>query len=228
MENSPVAITRYCDLLRRQKRPGNRIGGIVLNANPFTLGHRFLVETRRLGLRLAPCVCRREDASVFSYADRFALVAAGVKDIEQAHAPSGLRLHHLARDLPRLFSEGEGNYRSKLGGNRLAPVSRVHRAGARHYASLCRDRAVRSGDQQLQRRHEVLAARRGIERQPHYRRRSTASLGQWHADFSVQSEKAPGAGRFRAIQTSGAEHHAGISGDAVSAAEPSGAGVERT
>ena len=44
MENSPIAITTYCNLLRRQKKPGNRIGCCVLNANPFTLGHRFLVE----------------------------------------------------------------------------------------------------------------------------------------------------------------------------------------
>ena len=44
MENSPTAIETYCGSLREQRRPGNAIGGIVLNANPFTLGHRYLVE----------------------------------------------------------------------------------------------------------------------------------------------------------------------------------------
>ncbi|MGY2939534.1 [citrate (pro-3S)-lyase] ligase [Bradyrhizobium sp. GM6.1] len=44
MENSPVAIQRYCETLRGQRQPGRKIGAIVLNANPFTLGHRYLVE----------------------------------------------------------------------------------------------------------------------------------------------------------------------------------------
>ena len=41
MENSPVGIHRYCRQLRGQHlvTAGN-IGGIVMNANPFTLGHQ--------------------------------------------------------------------------------------------------------------------------------------------------------------------------------------------
>jgi [citrate (pro-3S)-lyase] ligase len=81
MENSPVAIERYRDLLRHQKRPGARIGCIVLNANPFTLGHRCLVETAAAGCDWLHVFVVREDASEFSYGDRFSLVAEGVKDI---------------------------------------------------------------------------------------------------------------------------------------------------
>ena len=82
MENSPVAIERYCDSLRAQRRPGGKIGGIVLNANPFTLGHRYLVERAARVCDWLHVFVVKEDASLFSYADRFALVAAGVKGID--------------------------------------------------------------------------------------------------------------------------------------------------
>ena len=81
MENSPVAIEKYCDRLREQRHPGQNIGGVVLNANPFTLGHRYLVEQAAAECDWLHLFVVREDASLFSYADRLALVAAGVKHI---------------------------------------------------------------------------------------------------------------------------------------------------
>lgn len=81
MENSPVGIKTYCDKLRQQRRPGKKIGGIVLNANPFTLGHRYLVEKAARECDWLHVFVVGEDASVFSYADRFELVAKGVNDI---------------------------------------------------------------------------------------------------------------------------------------------------
>jgi [citrate (pro-3S)-lyase] ligase len=81
MENSPVAIKQYCDTLGAERRPGMKIGGIVLNANPFTLGHQHLVETAARECDGLHVFVVREDASLFSYADRFALVAAGVQHI---------------------------------------------------------------------------------------------------------------------------------------------------
>ncbi len=82
MENSPVAIGRYCDSLRAQRRPGRKVGGIVLNANPFTLGHRYLVEQAARACDWLHVFVVKEDAWSFSYADRFALVAAGVKGLD--------------------------------------------------------------------------------------------------------------------------------------------------
>jgi len=92
MENTPVGIRAYCDRLRAQRpaglRPDARIGGIVINANPFTLGHQYLV-------RLAAAQCDwlhlfvvSEDVSFVSYRDRYALVEQGVRGIER------LTLHH--------------------------------------------------------------------------------------------------------------------------------------
>ena len=44
MENTPQGIQRYCRALKCQRKAGKKIGAIVMNANPFTLGHRHLVE----------------------------------------------------------------------------------------------------------------------------------------------------------------------------------------
>ncbi|HTO64471.1 MAG TPA: [citrate (pro-3S)-lyase] ligase [Bradyrhizobium sp.] len=81
MENSPVAIKIYCDRLRKQRRQGRQIGAIVLNANPFTLGHRYLVEQAAAACDWLHVFVVKEDASLFSYDARFALVAAGVEHI---------------------------------------------------------------------------------------------------------------------------------------------------
>jgi [citrate (pro-3S)-lyase] ligase len=81
MENSPVAMARYCEGLRTERRPGKKIGGIVLNANPFTLGHRYLLEQASRASDWLHVFVVKEDASQLSYADRYDLVAAGAKGI---------------------------------------------------------------------------------------------------------------------------------------------------
>jgi [citrate (pro-3S)-lyase] ligase len=89
MENSPVAMQKYCETLRGQRQPGRRIGAIVLNANPFTQGHRYLVERAAKECDWVHVFAVREDASSFSYSDRLALVAAGTKDIGNLTAHPG-------------------------------------------------------------------------------------------------------------------------------------------
>ncbi|MEG9436023.1 [citrate (pro-3S)-lyase] ligase [Edaphobacter sp. HDX4] len=81
MENSPLALQRYCDSLRSQRVAGERIGCAVLNANPFTLGHQYLLERAAAECDWLHVFVVKEDASTFSYADRFAMVADGVKKI---------------------------------------------------------------------------------------------------------------------------------------------------
>lgn len=44
LENSARRIHQYMQQLALLRQPGKRIGSIVMNANPFTLGHRYLVE----------------------------------------------------------------------------------------------------------------------------------------------------------------------------------------
>ncbi len=61
-------------------QPG-RIGAIVMNANPFTAGHRYLVETAAKECELVHVFVVSEDKSYFSFAERWKRVTEGVADI---------------------------------------------------------------------------------------------------------------------------------------------------
>ena len=108
MENSPVAIERYCDGLRQQRRPGTKIGGIVLNANPFTLGHRYLVDQAARACDWLHVFVVKEDASMFAYADRYALVAAGVKGIDNLTLHPGSDYIISRATFPNYFLKDKG------------------------------------------------------------------------------------------------------------------------
>lgn len=67
-----------------------RIGSIVMNCNPFTLGHRWLIE-RALGkVDFLILFVVEEDSSDFSFAERMAMVREGTGDLERVMVvPSG-------------------------------------------------------------------------------------------------------------------------------------------
>jgi [citrate (pro-3S)-lyase] ligase len=81
MENGR-GLEEYCDYLR-----GHRASGvIVMNANPFTLGHRYLVEQASLsfrapeGRRNLTIIPVKEDASRFPYSERLEMIRTGSGD----------------------------------------------------------------------------------------------------------------------------------------------------
>ena len=83
MENGVKGIGNYCDYLRRMR--GDRPDGaaaIVMNANPFTLGHRYLVEQAAKEVSTLYVIAVREDRSSFSYAERLAMIQAGCKGLD--------------------------------------------------------------------------------------------------------------------------------------------------
>lgn len=59
-----------------------RIGAIVMNANPFTLGHRYLVEQAAANCHHLIIFVVEEDKSIFSFDDRLKLVEDGTADLE--------------------------------------------------------------------------------------------------------------------------------------------------
>lgn len=44
MENSATRLERYASYLTTLRQAGSKIGCIVMNANPFTHGHRYLIQ----------------------------------------------------------------------------------------------------------------------------------------------------------------------------------------
>ena len=90
MENGMKGIGRYTDYLRRTR--GDRPDGaaaIVMNANPFTRGHRYLVEQAANGASTLYVIAVREDRSTFSYAERLAMIQAGCKGLDNVVVVEG-------------------------------------------------------------------------------------------------------------------------------------------
>ena len=79
------------------------IGTIVMNANPFTLGHRFLVEQSSELVERLYVVVVREDCSMFSYSERKAMVSQGVRDIGNVVVVDGSDYAVSAATFPTYF-----------------------------------------------------------------------------------------------------------------------------
>ena len=76
-------LADYCAYLRAHRASGV----IIMNANPFTLGHRYLVEQASLsfrapeGRRNLTIIPVKEDASRFPYTERLAMIRTGCGDL---------------------------------------------------------------------------------------------------------------------------------------------------
>lgn len=64
-------------------------GCIVMNCNPFTLGHRYLVESASRMVEHLFVIVVREDRSAFSYQERMAMVTAGTADLKNVTVCDG-------------------------------------------------------------------------------------------------------------------------------------------
>ena len=66
-----------------------RGGVVVMNCNPFTLGHRYLIEQAAKQVERLYVMVVREDCSLFAYTERKAMVKQGVADIENVSVIDG-------------------------------------------------------------------------------------------------------------------------------------------
>lgn len=66
-----------------------RRGVIVMNCNPFTLGHRYLIEQAAKQVERLFVMVVREDCSLFAYAERKAMVEQGVAHLENVMVIDG-------------------------------------------------------------------------------------------------------------------------------------------
>ena len=64
-------------------------GVVVMNCNPFTLGHRYLIEQAAKQVKRLYVMVVREDCSLFAYTERKAMVEQGVADIKNVTVIDG-------------------------------------------------------------------------------------------------------------------------------------------
>ena len=83
MENRRDGFSKYCENLKENAREGGKIAGIVMNANPFTNGHKYLVEYAAKENDVVHLFVLSEEAGPIPFAVRKKLVKAGV-----AHLPN--------------------------------------------------------------------------------------------------------------------------------------------
>ncbi len=84
LENKRNGIKSYCDELIEEspKSDFKNIASVVVNANPFTLGHRYLIEKASIENDLVHVFVLWEDKSYFSNVDRYNMVKEGTKDLK--------------------------------------------------------------------------------------------------------------------------------------------------
>ena len=89
MENRRTGFSDYLKRLQREtsafleseKEQDAKIGAVIMNANPFTLGHRYLVEQAAAAVDLLHVFVVSEDASLVPFSVRRQLVAEGCADL---------------------------------------------------------------------------------------------------------------------------------------------------
>lgn len=85
-------LVNYIDTIKQFKRgdESNVNGSIVMNCNPFTLGHRYLIEYAASRVSTLYIFVVEENRSYFPFEDRLMLVKQGTKDIPNVVVlPSG-------------------------------------------------------------------------------------------------------------------------------------------
>lgn len=75
----------YIARLMENKPSGKDNGAIVMNCNPFTLGHRYLIESAAAAVDELYIFVVEEDRSYFPFEDRFELVKKGTEDLKNVH-----------------------------------------------------------------------------------------------------------------------------------------------
>lgn len=88
---TPDELRKYKDMLLAHKvNTTGEIGAIVMNCNPFTLGHQYLIETAAGMVSHLYIFVVEEDKSIFPFADRIELVRKGTVHLKNVTVlPSG-------------------------------------------------------------------------------------------------------------------------------------------
>jgi [citrate (pro-3S)-lyase] ligase len=108
LENSKHRLHDYCEQLSEFKKSGKKIGSIVMNANPFTNGHRHLVEHASKTCDWVHLFVVKEDRSFFSYHDRLQMIKAGIAEFSNVIVHPGSDYIISRATFPSYFLKDEG------------------------------------------------------------------------------------------------------------------------
>ena len=107
LERQPNGIGSYTHYLTAFKVPYDNIGCIVMNANPFTLGHLYLVETAAAACDFLYIFVVAAEHSVFSYEDRYKLIIDGTAHLKNVMVIHGGQYMISDATFPNYFLKNE-------------------------------------------------------------------------------------------------------------------------
>ncbi|WP_315069427.1 [citrate (pro-3S)-lyase] ligase [uncultured Clostridium sp.] len=81
LENNPFGISDFVDRIKAKKIDGNIIASVVVNCNPFTLGHKALIEKASKESDVVHVFVVSEDRSIFPAEVRYRLVEEGTSHL---------------------------------------------------------------------------------------------------------------------------------------------------
>lgn len=84
-------------------KPGMTDGVIIMNANPFTIGHKYLIEKAARQVDHLFVIVVKEDVSRFPYADRLAMTKAACADFSNVTVCEGSDYQISAATFPTYF-----------------------------------------------------------------------------------------------------------------------------
>lgn len=100
----------YIEELRVKKRfemKGAKIGGIVMNCNPFTKGHRYLIDYALSKVDGLYVFVVEEESSFFSFSDRYEMVRQGTNDLENVTVVRSGKMMISAATFPAYFQKNK-------------------------------------------------------------------------------------------------------------------------
>lgn len=103
------SVGKFCDEVTRQTAhlPAGKRAALVVNCNPFTLGHRAVIEQAACESDAVIVFVVSEDRSLFPFVDRIALIRAGVGDLANVAVVPGSDYIISAATFPAYFTRGE-------------------------------------------------------------------------------------------------------------------------
>ncbi len=89
LENKKRGINDYVKSLEEMRQDGNRVCGIVMNLNPMTKGHEYLISKASGENDIVHVMIVKEDKSIFPYDVRFRILKEVCKKYENVIVHSG-------------------------------------------------------------------------------------------------------------------------------------------
>lgn len=109
LENGIYDIYKALEEMKRNYNLGDEEKvALVMNCNPFTLGHRYLIEEASKNNKEVLVFIVEEDRSLFSFETRYGLVSKGVSDLSNVKVIPGGEYIISSATFPSYFLREEG------------------------------------------------------------------------------------------------------------------------